>query len=477
MSTPDQTAPDSPSAKQSQRRKPKPGRDSSNRNSQRAPVLDTTGAVSRANAAKIVHAVLREGLDLDRAIAQYNPTKLDSRDRALAQRLAYSTLRWLPALQFFSRQLLSKPLADKEYLIACLLWVGLVQLWREQMPGHAVVHSTVAATQKLQRAWAKGMMNACLRRFQREKNELSIKLQQDECRYTLPAEWLHQLRTDWPQHWESIVQACQEEPPMWLRVNARLSQRDQYLARLQQADMAAETGAPAQAIVLQQACPVDQLPGFAEGLVAVQDAAAQWAVDALDLHPNLRVLDACAAPGGKTCHILERQPKLAALLAIDRDPQRVERIRQNLQRLRLEGPEVSVLCADASEPASWAPAEGFDRILLDAPCSASGVIRRHPDIPWRRSPADVAQLNRLQAELLKQLWPLLRPGGILVYVTCSIFASENQLQIQHFLSQEPSAQALALPHWGVARGVGRQWLPGAEGMDGFFYAALRRSAE
>ncbi|GAB4183012.1 MAG: 16S rRNA (cytosine(967)-C(5))-methyltransferase RsmB [Wenzhouxiangellaceae bacterium] len=431
----------------------------------------------RAVAARIIAAVVDDGHDLDSALEQQLAALSDPRDRALAQRLSYTTLRWLPALRWLLDQLLNKPLRGKKRPLERLLWVGLAQLWREQMPGHAVVHSTVAAADELGQSWAKGLVNACLRRFQREQQSLLQGLDASDAHHALPDDWLAQLRQDWPEQWQSIVAASHQQAPMWLRVNRRQCSRADFLAALKEANIDASTGPGEDAVRLHQALAVDRIPGFADGWFAVQDAAAQGCVELLDLQPGQRVLDACAAPGGKTCHILERQPQVS-LLALDRDPQRLARIEDNLRRLRLDDLDCEVRCADAAAEATWPAGQaGFDRILLDAPCSASGVVRRHPDIPWRRPITDLQILTGLQQQLLQRLWPQLKPGGMLVYATCSIFRCENQQQIQQFLDQEPTAEAVPPPPWGLAAGAGCQVLPGMEERDGFYYAVLRRTAE
>lgn len=425
----------------------------------------------RALAARVISQVLDHGDDLDSAIKSAMPARLDPRDRALAQRLSYGALRWLPALKYFSGRLLQRPLADKERLVLHLLWVGLYQLWREPMPSHAVVHSTVAATKELKKEWAKGLINACLRRFGREQEHLVKGLTQEQARFALPDDWLRRIQHNWPEQWQEIVDASHQEPPLWLRVNRRRQKRDDYLQELATANIKAEASAAPDAVRLIQAMPVDRIPGFDLGRVSVQDAAAQLAVDALQLAPGQSVLDACAAPGGKTCHILEREPDLARMVAVDREEHRVTRIQQNLRRLSLN---CELVRADATKPELWWDGEYFDRILLDAPCSASGVIRRHPDIPWRRKALSAQRTAILQDRLLRALWPLLKPGGMLVYATCSIFASENQDQIKQFMAATADARSVELPQWGMAQSVGRQMLPGQAGMDGFYYAALRR---
>lgn len=433
----------------------------------------TVSSNPRAIAAQVVLAVIQHKSDIDTALQHHSKPDIDPRDRALSQRLAYNTLRWLPALRYFTRQLLSKPLPQKEQLIECLICVGLVQLWHEKMPVHAVTHSTVEAAVGLKKSWAKGLINACLRRFQREKQELVHQLESQDAQYALPADWLQLLRSDWPNRWQQIALASHAEAPLWLRVNRQRCSRDEYLTQLQAAEITAEAGPTPDAVLITKPQPVQTLPGFTSGDFAVQDIAAQRCVEVLDLQPGQDVLDACAAPGGKTCHILEAEPALTSLTAVDRDSARVEKIHENLQRLNLSSEKITVRCCDAASAESWGKDQRFDRILLDAPCSASGVVRRHPEIPWRRRTSSVTALNQLQEQLLDQMWLLLKPGGMLVYITCSIFASENQDQIQQFLQRHPNAKPVPLPHWGVARGIGRQFLPGMDNADGFFYAAVR----
>ncbi|WP_309544734.1 16S rRNA (cytosine(967)-C(5))-methyltransferase RsmB [Alkalilimnicola ehrlichii] len=320
-----------------------------------------------------------------------------------------------------------------------------------------------------------GLINALLRRFLREQEALRAAVAADPAiAYSHPRWLLQRLQKAWPEQWEEIVTANNAHPPMTLRVNARRGSRDAYLARLQEAGIEAVAHPLARDTVqLSAPVPVDRLPGFADGDVSVQDAAAQLAADLLAAPAGARVLDACAAPGGKACHVLERQPDLAELWAVDVDAARSERINENLTRLGLAA---NVVVADAAEPEAWWDGQGFERILIDAPCSGSGVIRRHPDIKWLRRDSDIAALAAIQKKLLLQLWPLLVPGGKLVYVTCSVFPEENDRQIREFVAATADARVepLACSDWGAVQSCGVQLLPGRHNVDGFYYACLSK---
>lgn len=397
------------------------------------------------------------------------------RDRALAQALCYGVLRWLPRLQALLKKLLHKPLKAKDSDIHILLLLGLYQHLYLRIPPHAATAATVNVTQNLNKPWARGLVNAVLRNFQRQQTQLLTQIDSEPAiRFAHPSWLLTQLQDQWPHHWQAIVNANNTHPPLTLRVNRRCLSRQHYQDYLQQANMtAAATPYTDSGLTLTQAVDVDQLPGFAQGWVSVQDGAAQLAAPLLNVPPGARVLDACAAPGGKTAHLLEHYD-IPTLWALDHQPERVQRLNATLQRLKLTA---TVHCADASQPQSWWDGQPFERILLDSPCSATGVIRRHPDIKYLRQPSDITALAQQQYQLLKQLWSVLAPGGQLLYVTCSVLAQENQLQIERFLSQHPQAQELKLTvDWGHPCSHGRQILPGDANLDGFYYACLYKTA-
>lgn len=402
------------------------------------------------------------------------------------QELAYGSLRWRFRLEAQLRRLLKQPLKPKDQDIAALLLVGLYQLAYTHIPAHAAVHTTVEAVRITGKRWAVPLANAVLRNYQRQRERLdaAVQARADE-QYAHPAWLVQRLRADWPQDWETILAADNARPPLMLRVNRCRCSVAEYRAQLQQAGLAhhALRYAPA-GVCLEQPVGVERLPGFADGWVSVQDAAAQLAAPLLDARVGMRVLDACAAPGGKTAHILEHAPAIAELVAVDIDAERTRRIEDTLRRLDLAA---TVRVGDAAQPETWWDGRPFDRILLDAPCSATGVIRRHPDIKSLRRADDIDRLAATQAHLLDALWPLLAPGGMLLYATCSVLRQENEQQIAAFLQRQTQAYEQGLNvEWGRAVGHGRQILPGAAatdsdnsdmGMDGFYFAALRKRNE
>jgi 16S rRNA (cytosine967-C5)-methyltransferase len=396
----------------------------------------------------------------------------DARERALAQDLCYGVLRWWPRLEAITSALMSKPLKDRDTDIRCIILAALYQLLYTRIPPHAAVGEAVSLTVGLGKPWARALVNAVLRRFQRERAIVLAGVDRDEAAALAYPRWLLDLlKSAWTADWERIARAGNERPPMCLRVNLRRGGRDEYLRELAAAGIAAAIHPHgAAALVLEQPLEVERLPGFVDGRVSVQDAAAQLAAVLLAAQPGERVLDACAAPGGKTAHILELQPGMAALLAVDRDPVRLERVRENLDRLDLAA---ELVCADAAAPGTWWDGRSFDRILLDAPCSGTGVLRRHPDIKRLRRETDIAPLAEQQERLLDAAWCLLRPGGMLLYSTCSIIPEENDAQITRFLARHTDASERRLEgRWGRAMSAGRQILPGEDGMDGFYYACL-----
>lgn len=435
-----------------------------------APMKMPPGTATRVAAARVLDAVLHHGRSLKAELAAALPGLADPRDRALVEAICLAALRQIPRYDAALAAWLPRPLSRKDRPLRALLLAGFAQLDPLGLPPHAAVASTVEAARALGRTHQAKLVNALLRRAQREGLPPAVP----------GAGWpdwlLEQLRRDWPQHWESILAASTVLPAMWLRVNAGLVGRDEYRVRLEQAgiEAAADPLLP-DALRLDQPLPVTSLPGFAEGLVSVQDGSAQQVVEALAPRPGSRVLDACAAPGGKAAHLLERQPSLQ-LLALDSDGLRLKRIGENLSRLRLEG-NATLRPADATDTAQWWDGRPFDAVLLDAPCSATGVIRRHPDVLLHRKAADLDALVALQGRLLDALWPTVAPGGTLLYATCSLLAVENSGQVDAFLARTPDAVADPLPEqFGHAAGAGRQRLPGEQGMDGFFYARLRRQA-
>ncbi len=395
-------------------------------------------------------------------------------ERALVRELAMGTARWQPRLEILLDRFLDKPLRRADQDVQALLLIGLYQLLHTRIPAHAVLSETVTCADSLKKKWAKGLVNAVLRRAQREAEELLPQLEKDPVVVTAHPRWLQKLlKANWPEHWLEICAANNQHPPMTLRVNAQRVSRDDYLQQLQQAGITATATVYSHSgIRLEQPCDVHQLPGFADGLCSVQDEAAQLSAQLLDARPGQRVLDACCAPGGKTCHILETQPALDSLLALDLEAERLKRVQDNLNRLRLTA---SLKATDVRDVDNWWDNQPFDRILLDAPCSATGVIRRNPDIKLTRQPDDIAELAKLQGELLDVLWPTLKPGGLLLYATCSTLPTENSDNIGQFLARTPDARELPTGlECGIEQHHGRQLFPQPDGHDGFYYALLQK---
>ncbi|WP_342650087.1 16S rRNA (cytosine(967)-C(5))-methyltransferase RsmB [Pseudomonas sp. REB1044] len=429
----------------------------------------------RLAAARALAAVLSGKASLNSSLpAQLD--KVDDRDRGLTQDLAFGTARWQPRLDLLATQLLQKPFKAADADVQALLLVGLYQLFYTRIPAHAAIGETVGCADKLKKPWAKGLLNAVLRRAQREGEALLADLERDPVVRTAHPRWLQKaLKAFWPQQWEAICAANNAHPPMILRVNRRHHSRDAYLALLEAAGIGASACRYSRdGIVLDAACDVRDLPGFAEGWVSVQDEAAQLSADLLELAPGQRVLDACCAPGGKTCHLLEAEPGLAQMVAIDLEAKRLARVRDNLERLQLDA---ELIACDARDTASWWDGQPFQRILLDAPCSATGVIRRHPDIKLTRQADDIPALAALQGELLDALWPTLEVGGMLLYATCSSLPTENTDVIDAFLARTPGARELDLAtEAGVRQPHGRQLLAQEGSHDGFYYAKLIKIA-
>jgi len=429
----------------------------------------------RLAAAKALAAVLNGKASLNSSL----PTQLDKvedRDRGFTQDLAFGTARWQPRLSALAAKLLQKRFKAADADVEALLLVGLYQLLYTRVPAHAAIGETVGCADKLKKPWAKALLNAVLRRAQRESEALLAELEHDPVVRTAHPRWLQKsLKAFWPEQWEAICAANNAHPPMILRVNRRHHSRDAYLGLLSDAGIAAAPCVYSQdGIVLEAATDVRSLPGFAEGWISVQDEAAQLAADLLDLAPGQRVLDACCAPGGKTCHILEAEPALAGVVAVDLEAKRLVRVRENLARLGLSA---DLIAADGRDTDAWWDGKPFQRILLDAPCSATGVIRRHPDIKLTRQADDIAALAVLQGELLDALWKTLEVGGVLLYATCSTLPTENTEVIEAFLARTSGARELDIAtQAGLKQPHGRQLLAQEGGHDGFYYAKLIKIA-
>lgn len=421
--------------------------------------------------------LFRGGRSLDRALTAALADRAEL--RPAVQDALYSAVRHLAASEHMVERLAARaPAAD----VAALLAVSLAQLQSDRYPAHTVVDQAVAAAQQsLSTRAASGFINAILRNFLRQRERLLAELQVDATvRYNLPVWWIERLRGEFPSDWTAIAESQQQMPPLILRVNAMRTTAHDYLARLVQHGIEAmQVGA--QAIWMHQPRPVAEIPGFADGDVSIQDAGAQLAAPWLDARPGMRVLDACAAPGGKTAHLAELG--VTDLTALEIDSARATRITENLRRSHVNA---RVVIGDAAHPDTWITASGrdpFDRILLDAPCTASGIVRRHPDIPWLRRPADVAQLTTVQIELLDALWPLLNVGGRLLYVVCSLFPEEGREQIARFGERHPDARQLSLPAsllppasvTGPAAVCAWQGSSLPTLHDGFFYASLEKT--
>lgn len=425
---------------------------------------------TRAAAADILVEVVREGRSLTSALEQAFTNEFSAKDRTFIQAVCYGVLRWYWRLNPLLALLTRKPIKDDRIRMIAL--IGFYQIGHMRVAPHAAVSETVEAVQY--DAWAKPLINAILRNYQRNREELESQLDASPSSALAHPQWLYdKIRRDWPDQVESILKANNEHPPLTLRANLTKGSREQFQVKLNEAGMASlSLEQVPTAIVLVEATSTELIPGFKSGELSVQDAAAQIAATLLDLAPGQRVLDLCAAPGGKTCHILEACPELSELVALDVDAVRLERVKSNLTR---GGLTAHLITGDATQPSSWWDGSPFDRILVDAPCSATGVIRRHPDIKVLRKPQDIARLAETQRMILEAAWTMLAPGGTLVYATCSVLRQENSDVISAFLGEHPEAKESLLPEiFGQAQPHGRQILPGTDGMDGFFYARLEK---
>jgi 16S rRNA (cytosine967-C5)-methyltransferase len=441
--------------------------------------MNNAAAGARSLAAYAVARVLREGVTLDRALQDALATAAPGLGSSVRS-LSYGAVRGYFRHEAILGKLLSQPVRSLDLLLRAILSVALFELEDARTPEYAVVDAAVKTAKATDAARASGLVNAVLRRYLRERKALDVEIARNPVtRHASPIWLADRFRTDWPVRWTQLLAAGDTQAPMWLRVNSRRTTTDAYLEKLQGAGIAARADLRVPlAVALDSACDVRDLPGFAEGLVSVQDLGAQCVIFPLELVAGQRVLDACAAPGGKTALMAEREPQLARLVGVDIDPQRLARVTENLLRADLQA-ELKI--GDAANPGAWWDGEAFDRILLDAPCSALGVIRRHPDIRLRKSPSEIDKLPLLQGRLLTSAWRMLAPGGRLVYATCTVTRSENRDVISAFLAGTPDASIVPPESWpgwpgfGEADGFGRQILPGEAGADGFYYAALRKA--
>jgi 16S rRNA (cytosine967-C5)-methyltransferase len=427
---------------------------------------------ARAAAAKALHQVMAHG----RSAAEVIPELLDElaeKERGFAREIFSGSLRYLPRLQWFATQIIQRPIKEKDTIVKAILITGLYQLYYMRVPSHAAVSETVNVTRELGAQWAGKFINGTMRTADSRREALLAEADEaDETRFGHPQWLVDWLKHAWPEHWQSILEANNKPASITLRARTVAGGRETLQLALARAGIESKVGVlAAQSLILENGGDVTAMPGFDDGNFVVQDEAAQLAVELLAPQARDRVLDACAAPGGKTCHLLDLQPEIAELIALDADLRRLERVEENLERLGLSA---QVVCADATT-SGWWDGEQFDRILLDAPCSATGVIRRHPDIKFHRQPSDIDVLAPLQSQILDQMWQMLKPGGTMLYATCSILPKENTAQIKAFLKRSEDASEIPIEaDWGLAQVVGRQLLPGQHDSDGFYFARLKK---
>lgn len=416
----------------------------------------------RALCAQIIFDVIEQGNSLSTAMAAYSKQVAD-KDRALMQEISFGVMRVLPELEFYVQSLMDKVFTGKNRQIHYLLLVGIYQIAYTRIPQHAAASETVNAVLSFKKPQLKGVVNGVLRSFLRQQTQLKTQFEQQGNTQLHPNWFVKRIKEAYPKNWQMIIDANNQRPPMWMRVNQQHHTTEQYQQLLQQNGIESISDEHlTNAIRLVAPIPVNKLPEFEQGSVSIQDLSAQYAAHLLAPQNGETILDLCAAPGGKTTHILEIAPQ-AEVLAVDIDPQRVKRINENLSRLKLNA---TVKVGDGTKPEEWCNDQQFDRILLDAPCSATGVIRRHPDIKWLRRDSDIDELAKLQYQILNQIWPYLKSNGILVYATCSILPNENTIQISRFLQQQTDARLI---------GDVMQFLPTENGGDGFFYAKLQKN--
>lgn len=433
---------------------------------------------SRVAANKILNQVLSQHCSLTDAFSEYIPNNVDPRDIGFVKECCFGVLRWFHQLSSIKSLLLNSPLKKKDGDIDSLILLGLFQLLYTKVPDHAAVSETVSVCKDLKKEWATRLVNKCLRRFIKEKEALLLSLKESEEAYLSHPVWfIKRVKEAWPNHWESILVSNNQKPPLWLRVNCQKTSQTDYLALLKQNDIeaVASNDVPS-GILLQKAISTQHIPQFKEGLSSVQDIAGQFAANLLDLKKGQRVLDACAAPGSKTCHILELQPELSKLVIVDKSAKRFPMVKENIMRLGLDYRNTQLILADVTHTKQWWDGSEFDRILLDVPCSAMGIIRRHPDIKVLRQSDDIDHISQVQMQMLIALWRLLKKKGKLLYSTCSILPEENEQIVSSFLAHNDDVkiEKIDLPI-GQKQKYGVQLFPEERGSDGFYYALLRKN--
>jgi 16S rRNA (cytosine967-C5)-methyltransferase len=420
----------------------------------------------------VLSEVIRNKWHLDDVLARSLKEVKDKREIKLAQELCYGVMRWYEQLLFITNYLINKPV--KEVQLKTVILTGLYQLKFLRVPDHAAISESVELTKRFDMAWAGNFVNAVLRRYQRDHELIDSEIKKSAVANYAHPEWmLNKFSMQWPDHWQDIVYSNNSYPPMHLRLNLSWKNKQDYSALLNEQGIAHISSDMAETVVsLVNPMDVEEIPGFSQGHVTVQDAAAQLAAPLMDLRPGQRILDACAAPGGKTGHILELAGEHCKLVAVEIDNRRAELLRNTLNRIHKQA---DIIIADITRTSDWWDGKLFDRILLDAPCSATGVIRRHPDIKYLRSPGQLQSFCDNQNKMLAALWPLLKPGGRLVYCTCSVFLEESDERIEAFINEYDDAELLPVhTNWGVISCFGRHTIPGHNDSDGFYYSVLTK---
>lgn len=432
---------------------------------------------SRVIASKILYHVIQNRRSLTDAFFEILTKDITAREKSFIKDCCFGVTRWFHQLSEIESILLHTPLKNSDADISCLILLGLYQILYTNVPDHAAVSETVSACKGLKKNWAAGLINKCLRKFIRDRDEiLPLIASKEEAYFSHPPWLIEKIKSAWPERWQKILLENNKKPPLWLRINVIKTSQKSYLKLLDKKNIAAET-TPAlpNCIRIKNPLPIADIPLFFDGFLSVQDIAGQFAAKLLDLKKGQRVLDACAAPGSKTSHILELESRLSKLVVIDKDAKRFQMVKENIDRLGLDHHNTQLVLADATHTKQWWDGHLFDRILVDAPCSCTGVIRRHPDIKLLRTRNDIDSMTQVQMQMLIALWKLLKKNGKLLYVTCSIFPDENEQIISTFLAHNENARAekLSLPI-GVQQRFGTQFFPETAGPDGFYLALLAK---